>query len=151
MPQLLDRFMDLNIRYDKMTKSEKEVRRLKNIKFIVDEVVAKLGENTDRFIDSFVATIACISIFEKKVTSEEYKKIETLTPFAKIPPYKKYKKSLITIQENTVDILKDFFHQVEKYKPQLDPKFMQICVEFLVTLNGNVDFLILYTKLFKRT
>ncbi|MFI3252527.1 MAG: hypothetical protein R3Y60_05265 [bacterium] len=151
MPQLLDRFIDLNVRFEKMSRKEKEVKHKKYIDFIIKEAVTKLGDDTDYLVDGFVASIAVIISYSKKFTTDEYKKLQSLTStFAVLPSFKEYKKIIVNLQSNTEKVIKTFFTSISSHKGKLDERFTPWCIEFLATLNGDIEFLMMYTKLFKR-
>lgn len=150
MPELLDRFIDLNVRFEKISRKEKEVKHKKYIDFIIKESVAKLGDQTDYVVDGFVASIACAISYQQKFSQDHYNKLKLLTPFAILPPYKEYKKIIVNLQQNTAKVIKSFFSSIEINRKLLDPKYFSWCVEFIATLNGDIEFLMMYTKLFKK-
>ncbi len=149
MSQLLDRFIDLNVKFERMSRKEIEVKHKKIIDLIINETVGKLGDATDYIVDSLVATITCVITYNKKFTQEHYDKIKTITSFAILPPFKEYKKSVENMQKNPQKVIKDFFSSVNKYRSVLNEKYFPYCVELLATLNGEIEFLMMYTKLFK--
>lgn len=149
MSQLLDRFIDLNVKFEKMSRKEKEVKHKKMLDLISTEIIKNLGEYTDSVIDAFVASITCVIVYNSKFTQEQYNRITTLTPFASLPVFKVYKESVELMQKNTSLVLKDFFKLVSKNQHLMNEKVIPTCVEFLATLNGEIEFLMMYSKMFK--
>ncbi len=149
MSQLLDRFIDLNVRFEKMSRKDKEEKHKRLIDLIVKETVSKLGDATDYVIDAFVTSISCVISYNQKYTQEHYDRLKKITPFAVLPPFKEYKKTTNIMQANTQKIIRDFLMTINKYKSLVDDKYVPYCVEFLATLNGEIEYLIMYTKMFK--
>lgn len=149
MNELIQRFIDLNIKVEKMSNKEQMIRYKRLMDYIVKESVEKLGNDADYILNSVVTLMSCLLAYNEKYKVEHYNKVNEIAQFANLPVFKDYKLTINSLLPKTQNILKDLFSNMKKRSNVLDEKVIRYTVELLVTLNFDVEVIKLFSSLFK--
>lgn len=147
MSVLLNHFIDMNIKKEKKSQLSIENRNKRILKYLIKEGERKLGDEMDYIMRSIVTLMSCILSYESSYKKEYYDEVTKVATFAKLPSYDDYEIIINNIVPKTKTILKDLFCKIRN--SNLSPKFMNYTIEFLVTLNSDIDYLKMFSSLFK--
>ncbi len=147
MNKIINHFIDMHNRVNKLSAKEQSNRINKMFSYIFDETI-KL-ENRDKIFDIFITAMSCTLAFDSKLTKEDYLKVKNIATFATLPEFKEYSKIINSYSHNISKILKELFKEVSVSKIR-DEKYIRFIVELLVSLKNDVEYFKIVAHLFKK-